>query len=85
MIRCFCLDPGRGSARVLLHQALHLASVVATACERAAHHLQEPQLGFAVLAEALKLLWTDEAIDGQVFGPRREVLADRDDVDGVAA
>jgi hypothetical protein len=54
--------------RMLLHQPLHLSSVVTAAGEGAAHHLQEAQLVFAVLAVLIKLFWAHKSRHLQVFG-----------------
>ena len=76
---------GLPSARMLLHQPLHLAGVVAAAGEWRAHHLQEAQLIFAVAPVGFELLRRHEAIHRQMLRPGGEVLADGHDVDLVLA
>ena len=68
-------------ARVGLHQALHLSSVITAAGQGRTHHLEEAKILLAFLAILIELLRGDESVDRQVFRTWGEVLADGDDVD----
>jgi hypothetical protein len=63
---------------------LYLSGVVTAAGEGTTHHLEEAQAFLPMAAESLELFRCYEAIHGQMFRPRGQVLTDGHDVNLVA-